>query len=375
MAVSTGEIVFEQEERCTRVAYVEDGRRVSDLAVFDRWMWLGRAKLHVGGIGDVGTHERSRNRGLARQVLNAAVEWMASRFDMSVLFGIPDFYSRFGYVACIPEYHGCLQLRDVDRAQAVLPSRPFVPEDLPYLLEASRQRACSTVGCLERDSSWYDPRRMSSGFGRRAKIRVFEGENGPLGYLVYDDLPHQANVAEVVSYAPNGPARPAAVYETAAALMAEVARGRGLATVDVYLPPTDPFMLYCRRFGCSVTTSFHRDRGGMARVCNLRSTMERLLPELEERLPAGAPGLWLETDLGGLGLVREGTGLRLTEERQEGLPALCLPQSLLTVLLLGYRSVEEVAADRACKAEPGAIELAQALFPLREPFIPAPDRF
>lgn len=113
----------------------------------------------------------------------------------------------------------------------------------------------------------------------------------------------------------------------------------------------------------------------MARLCNLRSALERMLPEFEGRLPPGMLGLWLKTDLGDLGLVREGAGLRLTEERVQGLPTLSLPQSLLTVLLMGYRAVEEVASGPECQAHPAALEVAQALFPLREPFVPAPDRF
>ncbi|NLT43325.1 MAG: GNAT family N-acetyltransferase [Anaerolineae bacterium] len=364
-----GRIVFEPEQHGTRVAYVEDGKHISDLQVYDRWMWLGAARLHVGCIGGVGTSERSRNRGLARRVLSDAVEWMATRYDLSMLFGIPDFYSRFGFSTCIPEHRVSLSLRDIECARMLLPSRPYVPEDRPRLLELHAKRFAGSVGAFDRTGSWFDPQRRSSGYGRRAAIRlILDGHGRPCGYLTLDDTPQQATVSEVVGRTPE-------VYETALALVAEAVRGRGQGSADVHLPHDDPFVIYSRRFAFCGTTQYLRERGGMMRVCDLRSTLGHLTPELDRRLPEGASGLYLETDIGAAGLRRGSRGLEVVDEPVGGLPRLTVPQRLLVTLLVGYRAVAEVLSDPACHADPGAQEVAEALFPLRSPFVPGPDRF
>ncbi len=362
-------IVFEPEAHGTRVAYLENGNHISDLQIFDRWMWLGSAKVHVACIGGVGTTERSRNRGLARRVLNAAVEWMATRYDLSMLFGIPDFYGRFGYATCIPEHRVTLALRDIEAARPLLAHRPFVPEDRARMLELHAMRFAGSVGAFDHDAPWFEPRRRSSTYGRRATIRMFLDAGERLcGYLVLDDTLQQAAVSEMVG-------ETAEVYETALALTAAAMRGRGLATTEVHLPLDDPFVVHARRYGLAANVHFPHERGGMMRVCDLKSTLTRLLPDLEQRMPREAPGLYLETDIGACALRRSGDHLELSEDSPGGLPTFRTSQRLLVTLLMGYRSVSEVATDPACALGPGALEVAVALFPLRTPFVPGPDRF
>lgn len=364
-----GAIVFELEPNGIRVAYMEDGKHVSDLQVLDRQMWLGAGKLRVGCIGGVGTTERARNRGLARRVLSATVDWMAGRYDLSMLFGIPDFYGRFGYATCIPEHRATLALRDIEEAQKLLPSRPYVPEDRPRLRTLHRERYAGSVGAFDRDAPWFDPQRRASGHGKRPTLRMIQGTDGRSeGYLVLDDTPQQATVAEVVGRSP-------AAYETALALIAEAIRGRGLAAADLHLPQDDPFVVYTRKYGLSGNVQYLRERGGMMRICDLKSTFERLLPELGGRLPTEAAGLYLETDIGAVGLQRVDGRIVLVDHWECGLPRLTMPQRLLVTLLMGYRGAGEVLSDPLCRADAGAREAVAALFPLRSPFVPGPDRF
>ncbi len=358
-----------QEESATRVGYFEAGKPISDLRIFDRQMWLGAACLRVGGIGDVGTHERSRNQGLARKVVQAAVEWMSPRYDLSLLFGIPGFYEKFGYISCIPEYRATISLADTQGARERLRSRCFVPEDLEAMLGLHRRRFDGSSGGMVRDPAWYDPPRRACGYGRRGKIRmVLNGSGAPVGYVSYDDLPLQVNVAEVVGEG-------SAVHETILSLLASAARARGLAGIELHLPPGDPFMLFARRYGYTSTISYPRDRGGMVRICNLRGTLEALLPELERLWPAEAPGLMVETDMGTLGVARRNGRLGIMEEAGQALPRIKLPQSLLTALIFGYRGFAEIAERPDFVMSAGAREVAEALFPLREMFIAGPDRF
>lgn len=71
---------------------------LSGLNVFPLRLRIGRAQVRVGGIGDVYTEEKHRLQGHSARCRRHAVERMRQDgFDLSLLFGIPDFYHRFGY--------------------------------------------------------------------------------------------------------------------------------------------------------------------------------------------------------------------------------------------------------------------------------------
>ena len=49
-------------------------------------------------------------------------------FDCAILFGIPDFYDKFGYAVCLPECRTEMRTRDAERADATLTARPYTPD-------------------------------------------------------------------------------------------------------------------------------------------------------------------------------------------------------------------------------------------------------
>ena len=88
----------------TRLA-VMDGEIVGHVRIQPNVFKLGDARLWVAGIGDVATHLAHRKKGIARALMNEAVEFMEKEeFDISILFGIPNFYHRFGFAPIIPPH-------------------------------------------------------------------------------------------------------------------------------------------------------------------------------------------------------------------------------------------------------------------------------
>jgi predicted acetyltransferase len=80
-----------------------DGRIVTHYGVWGYDMRIGAACVRVGGIGGVATHAGFRKRGLMAKTVAATIEAMSQvGYDMTVLFGIPDLYHRFGYVRAWP---------------------------------------------------------------------------------------------------------------------------------------------------------------------------------------------------------------------------------------------------------------------------------
>ena len=81
-----------------------DGEVASWLWVLDLPTRLLGQTVRMGGIGGVNTKESHRMKGYARRLLSDTVSYMTEQgYDVTMLFGIPDFYDKFGYIpACRP---------------------------------------------------------------------------------------------------------------------------------------------------------------------------------------------------------------------------------------------------------------------------------
>lgn len=82
----------------------EHGKPLSRLWVTPLTIRVGDAKVRMDGIAGVFTDEEHRNKGYARRILEATIPWMASRdATLTSLYGIPNFYPKFGYVPAGPD--------------------------------------------------------------------------------------------------------------------------------------------------------------------------------------------------------------------------------------------------------------------------------
>ena len=78
---------------------------VSWLYVFDLAMRIGSTSVRMGGIGGVHTESKHRMKGYMRILVEDTIKYMKKeKYDISILFGIPGFYTKFGYNVCLPEY-------------------------------------------------------------------------------------------------------------------------------------------------------------------------------------------------------------------------------------------------------------------------------
>src|SRR3954453_6375447 len=119
-----------------------DGSTRVDLMHADRsisWLWIvpltiriGKAVVRMDGIGGVNTLEEYRHRGYSRRVLEAAVERMRQGdAALSMLYGISNFYPKFGYATAGPDHFVRLtRLTDVPALPDGWHVRPFTAADL-----------------------------------------------------------------------------------------------------------------------------------------------------------------------------------------------------------------------------------------------------
>lgn len=350
-----------------KVEIVREGRSISRLWIVDVRMRIGSGVVQVGGIAGVGTDRKYRNQGLARRVLEASLSLMRrERYDASFLFGIQDFYHKFGFATCMPEHNLRLETRDAERAPRKMRMRPYRKADLGAIARLYNRQNATRTGAVVRDPRTWKGVEMGSGFGVDAGVQVVvDGGNQVRGYVVYDAVKDRCRAAEVGGQGE-------AVFNTLLGFLARRAVELRREEVSLSIPPDHPLALHCRQFGCRVDTQYPRHAGPMGRIVAFTAFMQKLLPELNRRWEGSEP-LGIATDSGACVLQPQKGGLRLREERLRG--GMRLGQEALMQLFMGYCTAEELLAAGRLQAPRRCGELLSRLFPLTQAHMWWPDRF
>jgi hypothetical protein len=372
---------------------------VSSLILIPLVIAVGCARLRVDGIGGVETKEAHRRKGYSRRVLEATVQHMRSgTAAVSLLYGIPDFYPKFGFATAGPEY--ALQLRDLSRA-APLPAgwsvRPCLPQDVPAVQQAYERYTAHAVGAVRRETGgqvWSRLEAVAAGTdpAETDACRVVISPEGRLdGYIwrgrhfwpVTSDFerayPHSLVLGEVIA---NSTGAADAALAACRAWGAQALRPTGEPVQDVVLslPPDGPIYAAALRQAVRFTASSWPDENFMARTLDTARLLRAMQPELTARWralrepPTGR--LVLETEVG-TALLEAGPSGVLVEESAPVPPETArmrLPQTELTRLALGALPPGDVL-DRLNPPPDGwSRAFIEALFPPRHPYLHLPDR-
>jgi predicted acetyltransferase len=366
---TSGIVVTEGANQAHHELYV-DGVSVSELWVVYRTMRIGGATVRMGGIASVGTLKEHRNRGYSRRVLENCTEWMAAQgFDCATLFGIPDYYHRFGYAPCLIDCELTIATRRAERAEPRRTRRPFTPEDRPALARIYAEQNARQTGSVERsaDSEWFA---HGSSWYRRTEAWVFCDPTGrPAAYAARDASDEAVTVCDLG-------AATAADYADILRWAADCAIELRCGEIRFHLPLGHPFADYAAHFGARVTATYHPDSDGMGRILNLETFLRAIAPELATRARAAdaSPGsVRLETDLGASVLTWDGAAVGVTAGG-EAQSTVRLPQHRLMQAAMGYHSGEIVLALPEASLE-GDGALFRALFPHRPGYMWLPDHF
>jgi len=367
----------EEVSRGQRVGLSLDGQHISGLIINDLQMRIGRTAVHMGGIGGVHTDREHRMKGYSRRVCEYANEYMLERgYDVSLLFGIQNFYHKFGFACCLPVYKLTLTTRIAehvagDRSGSAKVRRArkaeFARVRSIYNAEYARR-----TGMVVRPRKWTGFR-MGSSWGVKTVVLVaVDGRGRILSYAGFDDRDNAMNVFELA-----GDAR---TYPNLLSALVRQAVKRRVESLHFFLPPDDRFAVYARRFGGSLQVDYHYSGGGMARVINLETLFAKLGPELSARLAGSSfadarTSFVLNTDVGAL-TVRVEKGEVTTSSVVRGKkPVVRIPQDRLTQLLFGFRTVADVSAEASVRVPAGMRDLLSVLFPLHWAHVSRPDYF
>ena len=370
------EIRTHDEGRYHRREMLIDGEVVAWLSVIDYQMRIGSARVRMAGIGGVETHHNHRMKGLMRILFEDTVRYMTSAgYDVSLLFGIPNFYTKFGYATCLPACQVMIATRNAELAQADAPAcraRPMQPDDLPFIIELYERQNAGRSCSVARTAEHFTHFPKGTHWGQPAEAVVFEDQAGRrMGYAAWDKTNERVSVVEAE----------ADEDRYFGALLTEFARqavAKRCGHITLHLPPDHPFADYLQRFGCEWTITCPRHADGMMRLINQAALFSKLQPELERRVRAAHLPTPLDvsiiTELGALRLREIGDRLAL-EDNTDAPASITLSQDKLAQLMAGYRPARDVLNDAGAQATGNVLPQLDALFPRGWPHLWHADHF
>ncbi len=218
---------------------------------------LGRAVLTVAGIAAVATDPRARNHGIASVLLKEALE--ASKragLSFSLLFGIPDFYHRFGFVPAWPKHTATANVEELPSTSRWRARKARVA-DLAKMRQMYKKVYGPIDGTVPRDPRMFffrkhDQRTILQGPARGDWAYVFSR-------MIKIDGTEQLHVSEAAG---TGGDWPAAVMAWAARHAIKI----GKQEVIFRLPAEHPICTNITFCNATVRTEHYRNRSAMVAV-------------------------------------------------------------------------------------------------------------
>lgn len=358
---------------------VEPGRIIAHVGIVDRRVRIGRSELWMGGLGGVWTHPDYRKKGYSARLMHDGVRYMTERgYDASLLFGIPDYYHRFGFAVCFPTFKLILKTQEAKAIRGTLSVRSIRREDVPAVRALYEESNRTRTGTVNRVEAFWDWRERGAPWtwlpvSLRSWHGVFDKAGALVGYFYSTVERNDLYVREVAG-------RTDEALASMVAFLYRVAHRRDLGRMVFAVSPDHPLALLCSEYDSTMETTYRKNGGGMMRIIHLRSTFEHIAPELSHRLSttylSGAKKAFaLQTDIGTLGLRCAEGRVTPCDPSEAGKDVLVIPQHRLAPLIVGYVEPCRILSAPEVRVPPGLREWIECLFPKQVPFFWELDHF
>ena len=363
-------ITVKKQGQRHRVSLVKDKEEVSGLSIVDLKMRIGGAMVRMGGIGGVHTDPKHRMKGYGRRVMEYSIQYMRDQgYDISVLFGIRGFYTKFGYAPCLAEHKATIATRVAEQeVRKKYRTRPMTKVDIPAILKIYQENNRLRTGTVLRPRRYWKVFRKGTSYRKPAlALVVLNRKNQIIGYAAYDNSQTEVNVVELGAKSDD-------VFAALLKEFALLAIRLRTAEVNFFLPEDHPFAYFLQRFDSRCETTYRKDGRGIGRIINQETLLQKIRGELERRLAisdlAGYRGaLKIKTELGTTHILLDQGKVAVSKEKTRVRNRLQLPQWELARLVLGYRDIRTIQNEPAIKTAGQARELADSLFPRGFPYM------
>lgn len=373
MSYQTKSPYFKPEH--SRIARM-DGKLVGHVSIIEKYMRVGICVVKVAGIGDVYTHPDARGKHVSTHLMNDCIDYMRhNEYPISMLYGIPNFYHKFGYIEAMGEHKQFLPLKNFVKVESDLNLRPCKKGDVPVLNTIYNENFEGKTGFMERvEKSWYNIAEPKSLFV------VPDAKDKPAGYVIY------VKVWGGGGYVSEVAAPTEEIKRAILAFIKEKTQEAFLSETEFRIAQKDPFAEFLKDFAPRVQVKYFAEGEGnaMLRIVDLPLLLKKIKPELESRLASSEfsrkkGGLNIKTDDAGKACIAFQNGkITITKGLKKDLPTLETKQNLLTRSVMGYwtpnRLMERTKAEGF--EPPKEIKpFIKALFPEGSPFTSEPDYF
>lgn len=344
-----------------------DGRVVTNVTVFRYLTRIGSARLATAGIGAVATDGNYRKRGLMRDTFGATVDAMQEAgYDISVLFGIPDFYCQFGYVRGWSDDSVTVKAKDLKPTRSAPATEDFSGTAL----------AEDVLACMNRWQETLDGTAVRPTHGGRNK---HQGDH-ILARCWRDD--GTAVAGTLITKLEEGRLRiedACGDPEDVIALVERLCTEHDQAEVTFSLLPYRSALSRRLRLGeCRVSRGYRRNAGALVRTVNLSSCLGKLAADFAARLAASRHHGWHGSLLVGDG--RQEANLEIQAGSVQITPATDTAHRLqagdyAATLIFGAEDPADTLARPEVSTQGDAAVLATILFPELDPQLPSLDRY
>jgi hypothetical protein len=350
--------------RPSRIGLISN-RVVTHFGIWDYQMRVGSARVRVGGVGGVATDGDYRKRGLMDRTARASMEAMrAQGYDVSLLFGIDDFYHRFGYVRAWSDMVVAVEARDLPNEKPTVRVSGFKPRAQRDLAELYNRCYATTTGTAVRptyrgtSNPWFD-----------LPVGYKWNENGkPAGYVLLRRHGNRITCGEYCGDA-----------EDTLRILGVLARRWNCQEIRFDSLPYNCELIRKLRWGNSrVEIRNHRNGSALIALLNLASTLSKMEGELSSRLRSSALADWAGDLL--IADTRDEVMLSLSGGQVRATQPGATSNAIrggdeIVQLLIGTDRPAEVIEAGRMRLSGDAARLAEVLFPEQHPTLSQADHF
>jgi hypothetical protein len=230
------------------------------------------------------------------------------------------------------------------------------------------------TGTLVRDAARWKEFKMGSSFREdAAPFVVLDKAEQVIGYFVCDETQAHCTLSDIGF-------QDRTIFETIVRFLADRASHIKQEEIACAIPADHAFAIFCRRYGCRTAIRDPKNSGGMMRTINQSSALKKITGELGRRLQRSAQlAQWrgrilIATDLG-RDVLEIDRGYVTHAMDDTNVYQLEIRQDKLIQLMMGGRSVEDLAIDLDVSVDAEIIPVLGILFPIGYPYVWWPDRF